>query len=338
MKIFLEPNRASDSNVTPYLLRIELPSFKHGLTCPFVVPIHWQHLKDKSIYSLDLCGLRLEAHSPAELAPEVEKYLPYLFRASRLPTYVFIARHSRHIYPVYTVGDEVFVATPGGPLFRHVELAKVREYLTDYLHQIGELWQPGNRDRLHVRGVHSQTLGLIRPKFYLKKRAQNAKDNEFWAPVFPAEDESGIYTYAASARREVHLDGGCEVLQLRSLVAQALIADKRLKEDYELRADRLMPDYWTQLKSLWQEYPAQLVWAGGEMDIYRHDQTLLAVEYRRNEGRYSLFLGNDEEELRARAARDFIRRGLLDNLSKLRYQGKAIPAQSVQVLNAEIPI
>jgi hypothetical protein len=324
MKILLEQNTYHDRDVVPYHLHVEFSALSHGLNTSFTVPIHWQHIKDKSIYSVDLCGLRIEAHTPLETAPVVEKLLPCLVKSARLPTYVFIARHSRRIYPVYTVGNEVFATVSGGPLFRHVELAKVREYLTDYLHQTGELWLPGNRDRLHVRGVHKKTLGLIRPLFYLKKRPQKAGDNEFWAPVFPAEDEAAIYTYAASAKREVKLDHGREVFQLRSVVAQALIADKRLTEDYDLRSDRLRPDYWAQVKADLKAYPNRLVWARNEMEIYQNGNIIVAVEYRRDEDRYSLFLGQDERDLCNRAAQDFIRRGLIDDPSALRCEPRTI--------------
>ena len=56
------------------------------------------------------------------------------------------------------VGDEVFVTTPGGPVFRDVELAKVRGYLSDYLHTMEELGTADHVETLHVRGVDRNTL------------------------------------------------------------------------------------------------------------------------------------------------------------------------------------
>ncbi len=102
------------------------------------------------------------------------------------------------VYPVYTVGDEVYATTPGGPVFRHVELAKVREFLSDCLHTMEEIGSVDRAETLHVRGIDKNTLGLIRPSFYLKKRVPS--EAEFWAPVFKSEDGRSIYTYAARAK------------------------------------------------------------------------------------------------------------------------------------------
>ena len=68
----------------------------------------------------------------------------------------------------------------------------------------------GLSDKLHVRGVNMHTLGLRRPVMYLKKRVPGEVD--FWAPVFESGDGERIYTYAASARREVTIGEGQEVL------------------------------------------------------------------------------------------------------------------------------
>jgi hypothetical protein len=40
---------------------------------------------------------------------------------------------------------------------------------------------------------------------------------------------------------------------------------------------------------------------------------IVVVEHRRNEDRYSLYLGKDIEDLRRRTATDFVRRGLIDS-------------------------
>jgi hypothetical protein len=239
---------------------------------------------------------------------------------ARLPTYVFIARRSRQMYPVYTVGDEVFATTPGGPVFRHVELAKVRDYLSDYLHAVSELGTPGKSDTLHVRGINMDTLGLIRPIFYLKKRPSSAGDNEFWAPVFLADDGKSIYTYAASGKREVDLAGGYETLLLRTQVAQALIADKRLKENFDLRPDRLLPDYWAQVQATLKPTPATLVYDDQSLAVYQNGRGIVAVEHRHDEDRYSLYIGQDIDDLRDRTAYDFVRRGLIDRIEEIRIE------------------
>jgi hypothetical protein len=240
-----------------------------------------------------------------------------------LPTYIFIARRSRRIYPVYTIGDEVLVTTSGGPVFRHVELASVRRYLSDYLHAVGELGTPGKSETLHVRGVRPSTLALTRPVFYLKKRVTG--ENEFWAPVFPTNDGLGIYTYAASARREVKIAGGQEVLALRDMVAEALIADKRLKHSHNLRPDRLMPDYWSRLQATLEKDPLKLTVFdhgttknGAEIDLYKNGKLFLAAEPRGDDHRVGLFVGQTPTDLRDRLAQDYLRRDLIDTPEAVR--------------------
>lgn len=316
MIITLEPNQSNPTGAVPYLIRAENSTLTIDLETTFHIPVY-RHTNGKEMYNAELCGFRVEADSPEELTHLVDRLLRGLVNMARLPTYIFIARRSRQMYPVYTVGDEVFATTPGGPVFRHVELAKVRDFLGDYLHAVGELGTPGKSDTLHVRGVNMDTLGLIRPIFYLKKRPSSAGDNEFWAPVFLADDGQSIYTYAASGRREVDLAGGYEALLLRTQVAQALMADKRLNENFDLRPDRLLPDYWAQVRTTLKSGPAKLVDGERSLAIYQNGRGIIAVEHRREEDRYSLYLGRDIDDLRARTAYDFVRRGLIDRVDEM---------------------
>ena len=312
MKISLEHNNGPNHELVPYVVYAEMSSYKSPAKTSFNVPIHLQHIRDRSAYRADLCGISIEAKTPDKILKKIKRLLPGLMCDRQLPTYVFIARHARRIYPVYTAGDEVFATTAGGPIFRHVELAKVREYVTDYLHATGELWVPGDRDRLHVRGVNNHTLQVILPLFYLKKRAQSKTDNEFWAPVFPSENESQIYAYAASSKRDASVTSGKEVFELHRLVTQALIADKRLQRGEDLRIDRLYPWHWDHIKTNLKPYPGRLLCNGDTLEMYQYNDTLLAIEYRRRENRYSFFMGSDAEELRVRAAQDFVRREIID--------------------------
>lgn len=316
MIISIETNNANPTGKIPYLIHAENTSLTIDLETTFHIPVYL-HTNGKEMYNVELCGFRVEADSPEELSLLVDRLLRGLVNMARLPTYVFIARRSRQMYPVYTVGDEVFATTPGGPVFRHIELAKVRDFLSDYLHAVGELGTPGKSDTLHVRGVNMDTLSLIRPIFYLKKRPSSAGDNEFWAPVFLADDAKSIYTYAASGKREVDLAGGYEALLLRTQVAQALIADKRLNENFDLRPDRLLPDYWTQVQGTLKPTPAKLVYGNQALTTYRNGRGIVAVEYRRNEDRYSLYIGRDIEDLRDRTAYDLVRRGLIDRIEEM---------------------
>ena len=317
MKTSLEQNKNNQSEAIPYLVSAEITALTVDLNTTFHIPV-FTHTNGKDMYNAEVCGFRVEADKPDELVLLVDRLLRGLVNMARLPTYVFIARRSRQMYPVYTVDHEVFATTPGGPVFRHVELAKVRDHLTEYLHAVGELGTPGKSDTLHVRGVNMNSLALIRPIFYLKKRAQSAGENEFWAPVFLADDSNSIYTYAASGQREVDMAGGYEALLLRTQVTQALIADKRLPENFDLRPDRLMPDYWNRVKATLKPYPAKLVYDHQALDIYQNGRGIIAEEYRHDEDRFSLYIGQDNDDLRTRTAKDFVRRGLISHTEAMR--------------------
>jgi hypothetical protein len=118
----------------------------------------------------------------------------------------------------------------------------------------------------------------------------------------------------------VDISGGYEALLLRTQVAQALIADKRLKENYALRPDRLLPDYWMKVQATLKRYPARLVGEEKTLDVYQNGRGIVAVEYRDDEDRYSLYIGRDIDDLRSRTAKDFVRRGLIDTPEVLRVE------------------
>ena len=159
LKYFIDGD-LSQSVVKPQQVTIAI--YQHPLTTP--------QRNVRELYTADLAGFRLQAGNVNNIVQMVQKLLPALVNYARLPDYVFIARRSQRIYPVYTISDEVVATTPGGPAFRHVELAKVRAYLLDYMVETGELGGLGKSDKLHTRGVSRQTLALLRPVFYLKKR------------------------------------------------------------------------------------------------------------------------------------------------------------------------
>ena len=79
------------------------------------IPVH-ETWGEGRAYNAEVCGWRVEAAGPSGLVEPVGRLLRGLTNAARLPTYVFVARRSRRHYPVYTVGDEVVAATPGGPV------------------------------------------------------------------------------------------------------------------------------------------------------------------------------------------------------------------------------
>ena len=271
----------------------------------FSIPIYKDAIS--SGYFADICGFRAKANSADALKAKILQLTDGLINMSRLPRHVFVARRAKKVYPIYTIDDEVISTTPGGPIFRHVELAKVREYLTDYLHEIDVLGANGISDKLHVRGTSLQTLQLRRPVFYLKKR--NVGEKEFWAPVFETENLDGLYTYAASGRREIKNEfGGKNVLVLTRIVAEALITDKRLNDPFDLRPDRLQPAFWETLRPNLNPAGSTEI-KGKTIDLYTSDGLHIGVEYREQEDRFGLFLDESVPSLTNRISADFTRRG-----------------------------
>ena len=308
MKVWLERNTGENSEEIPHFICVEIITLTIDARSVFKVPVHTSYQGQKKRFSVEVCGFTLENERPEALRDQTEYFITQLVNFTRLPTYVFIARWAGGIYPVYAIDDDVLATTPGGPVFRHVELAKVREYLSDYLHEVKVLGKEGLSDKLHVRGINMNTLGLRRPVLYLKKRIPGEVD--FWAPVFESGDGQRVYTYAANARRETPIEGGQEVVLLRELVAQVLQTDKRLHNLYDLRPDRLMPPYWERLKATLT--PQGSIEAGSiEMPLYSNSHLWFGVEIRSDEGRYGLFIGKDMEDVRRQAVRDFKRRGLI---------------------------
>lgn len=306
MKLTLEQTAGEVENV-PFHVRVDIVTATIDAGSTFYVPVEVRHKGLEKTFVSNLCGYELSSKRPEALPDKMGNFIPHLINLARLPSYMFIARRAGGIFPVYTIDQEVFATTPGGPVFRHVELAKVREYLTDYLHDAGILGEKGLSDKLHVRGVNLRTLGLRRPVFYLKKRVPG--EVEFWAPVFESGDGQHIYTYAANERREAPVTDGSEVLFLRQTVANALMADKRLSEVNDLRPDRLFPAKWDRLKATLTE-TGNITVKGREMAVFENGNTLLALEERPEEGRFSLFLGKDSDDLSTRVLQDFERRGL----------------------------
>ncbi|RME84716.1 MAG: hypothetical protein D6775_04725 [Caldilineae bacterium] len=318
MKLSLFLNAEEEQATIPYILAVSLVDEVILPHNRFLVPVYRESDSDNaSLLAIEICGMRLEAREAEALLPPAARLLDGLINMARLPTYVFIAAPSRQIFPVYTVGDEVFATTPGGPVFRHVELANVRQYLGDYLHGVAVLGSGQREEKLHVRGVDTNTLGLIRPSFYLKKRVPG--EDEFWAPVFLSLDGREFYTYAASARRAAPVDNGHGVLALHELVAQALIDDGRLHDPLDLRPDRLFPDMAGRVLEELVPQPYRLTFrtlpeqALETLAVYKNGKMYATLEHRRSEDRYNLYFGADPADLRERMAFDLVRRGKISD-------------------------
>lgn len=282
-----------DKVIQPYTAKIKTPEMVTNASPYINLPIE---KINGAPYKASICGFQVQSKDVNVLAQKATTLVDRLTSLARLPTYAFVARHAQHIYPVYTFEDEVIATTPGGPVFRHIELAKVREYLSDYLHDVGILGAGGSDDRLHVRGVNREDLSLKRPRFYFKKWIGNEAD--FWAPVFYSNDKSTIYTYAASALQETPVTDGSEVFALRDLTAVALKSDNRLSNLYDLRPDRLFAEDWEKLqKNL--TYRDEIDVKGQNFKVYKTaDNILVAAELRETEDRYNLYLGRADAELK----------------------------------------
>ena len=314
VKINFEPNTGPNSGTIPYFLMVEIGASELDWERTFRIPVLLSH---GITYVIEACGMKVKADTLKELGPLAQSLMLRLQNMSRMPTYVFIARRSRRMYPVYTVGDKVIAVTPQGLVFRHVELAKVREYLTDYLERTGVLGPIERGDKLHVRGVHKKRLSLIQPTFYLKKRPLAGHEHEFWAPVFPDHEENIIYVYAANTKHEVQINQGSEIFELRANVAKTLLANQRLTSNYNLRIDRLQPNYWEQIKHILTILPQRMVYEGIKLPMYQGPDFLVALEYRSAEDRYSLFLAEDAETLQYRIAQDLVRRKFIDDAASV---------------------
>ena len=308
MTVTLERNTGPKSLKVPYIAHVDCPGIVNRGP-KFEVPVRAAYVGMKKTLSVEVAGFRMMTEQLNQIPNLVDKLISGVTRSARIPHYVFIARDAGTVYPVYTIGDEVLAPTPNGPLFQHVELAKVRERLSDYLHDIKVLGAHGRTDKFHVRGVHRWNLQLIRPKFYLKKRVPG--EDDFWAPVFPSIDSPRIYAYAANARRDATIDNGREVLVLRDLVANVLMDDGRLSDTYDLRPDRMFEDTWEQLKVTLEKCDRDLQVNGVPIQLYKDKSgTHIGLEIRPDEERYSLFLGEDSVAVEQQANRDFMRRGI----------------------------
>jgi hypothetical protein len=308
MEIVLQPNKGENKAAVPYLAEVKIHSLTIDAGSNFLVPIYVTEVGNQTVYNVEISGFRMETTDLNEVPELVDRLMTGLVNMTRLPSYVFIARRDGGIYPVYTVDNEVMVTTPGGPTFKHVELAKVREYLTDYLHAVGLLGSADTDDKLHVRGINLTSLSLIRPAFYLKKRI--AGETEFWTPVFKSDDGQRIYTYAANERRAVPIADGKEILNLHKVVAEALIADKRLKNPYDLRPDRLFPDDMKNLTALLKP-ETDLTVGSYKIPVYAYNGSFAGVEEKPDEDRFGLFLGKTVAEVEERVKTSFTRRGLM---------------------------
>ncbi|MCP5097113.1 MAG: hypothetical protein GY943_16310 [Chloroflexi bacterium] len=310
MKITIEHSITTDefADSYPYIVRVEIVSATLNVGTIYQIPVFVKYQGLKKTFGMDICGFRVEAKKPTQLPAQAEALLKGLINVSRLPSYMFVARRAKAIFPVYTISDEVMAITPVGPIFKHVELAKVREYLSDFLHDAQILGEGGLSDKLHVRGISQRTLGLLRPVFYLKKRLPGETD--FWAPVFQSMDGTHIYAYAANARREVERQADREILSLHGLVATALQQDGRLRHVHDLRPDRLMSGYWERLKSTLAN-EGELVVNEQVIGLYGNGSITIGVEHRKEEDRYGLFFGSSKENVCNRIALDFKRRGIV---------------------------
>ena len=152
MEIVLEKNSADTRKIIPYYVYIELSSVKTSFETQFHVPIYLKLIRGQNHYAAEICGLQIQENSPQSVLNAVKKVAPTLENLGRMPTYVFIARHSLRVYPVYTSRNEnLGLTVRGGPVVRHPELACVRDRVSRYLNEIRVLGKSKKIKKLHFR-------------------------------------------------------------------------------------------------------------------------------------------------------------------------------------------
>ena len=101
MKVYLEQN--SENSAVSYIANIEVSTVTIDINTHFRVPIH-ERTNGKTRYTANVCGFAVEGDDPDIVVGFIEKLVSRLINMARLPTYVFIARRSHKMYPVYTYG------------------------------------------------------------------------------------------------------------------------------------------------------------------------------------------------------------------------------------------
>ena len=156
----------------------------------------------------------------------------------------------------FTLSATKCLQRPGGPQFRHVELAWVREYLTDYLNTIGILGN-GSQDDRCTYGVDTTTLEMIRPLFYFEEngwRGRRISGHRFsfrpkLKPIRPP-----FTLYVASGPAAQHLrccarHSGIARHRCRSADRR----QKRLNASYDLRIDRIFAETLGSYRRIWDQ-------------------------------------------------------------------------------------
>ncbi|MDX1523664.1 MAG: hypothetical protein R3264_18695, partial [Anaerolineae bacterium] len=68
MKIVLEPNDQEGRDKIPYHIFLELIPYRtSSYETQFQVPVRYQATASGDLYSVDLCGIRLESNDPNDL-------------------------------------------------------------------------------------------------------------------------------------------------------------------------------------------------------------------------------------------------------------------------------
>ena len=116
------------------------------------------------------------------------------------------------------------------------------------------------------------------------------------------------------------MEGGREVLTLHARVAEALMADRRLNDPYDLRPDRLFSHDWRALLTQLRVQPYTIRQQGDPprtLPVFRNGKVYVAAEHRESEDRYNIFLGRNPLDLQERIALDFSRRGLVHSATAI---------------------
>ena len=109
MKLSLESNTAPNKDAVPYYVRVEFLSLTIDLSETLHIPVFPKLFHDRDVYIAEACGYQVHAEKLEQIPTMVFRLLNNMIVANRLPSYAFVARYSRNIHLVYTIGNEVTV-------------------------------------------------------------------------------------------------------------------------------------------------------------------------------------------------------------------------------------
>ncbi|MDR7539558.1 MAG: hypothetical protein QN152_08540 [Armatimonadota bacterium] len=270
------------------------------------VPIYHQvnprpDLLRKEIYVAEVAGMRLEAGNLPLLAEMLSVELARLRRGGALPRYWFTLPDGGSV-PVFARGEGFEARIPGGPHLVEQTVGRLRRRLAEYLAPFGEAARGGGPEVL----VLGADLRCARPVAAFAA-------GELWLPVLRMD--GALVVEEAVYERQPAEEDAAALLPLRRRVADRLVARGRVRSPAEVRIEEVERHAAQRLRLLLGPPVGHLPCFGAEGGTL--EQVLLPVFRFQGEvlcpGRADfsvLYVGRDEEELRAQVDGSSWRDGL----------------------------